>query len=196
MDIVLASNNPGKLKELQAILADCSVRVRCQSAFSVPDVEESGATFIENAIIKARHAASYTQLPALADDSGIEVDALGGAPGVHSARYAGSDATDCENRNKLLRDMQQVPASDRGCRFVCVMAYLKEANDPLPIIATGVWDGTLLYEPCGSHGFGYDPLFYVPDQGCTSAELDPEVKNRISHRAQALKAFPPSFLTA
>lgn len=193
---MLASNNPGKLKELQAILADCSVRVRRQSDFSVPDVEETGATFIENAIIKARHAANYTQLPALADDSGIEVDALGGAPGVHSARYAGNDASDCENRNKLLRDMQQVPASDRGCRFVCVMAYLKEANDPLPIIATGVWDGTLLYEPHGLHGFGYDPLFYVPDQGCTSAELDPEVKNRISHRAQALKAFLPSFLTA
>jgi len=193
VDIVLASSNPGKLKELQVILAGHGLRVRLQSDFSVPQVEETGTTFIENAIIKARHAAGHTQLPALADDSGIVIDALGGAPGVHSARYAASDASDYENRRKLLRDMQRVPTSERSCRFICVIAYLGEADDPLPITAVGVWEGTLLDAPRGSHGFGYDPLFYVPDQGCTSAELEPEVKNRISHRSRALKAFLLSF---
>ena len=193
MDIVLASNNPGKIGELQAMLAGHDVRIRPQSEFRVPAVDETGTTFVENAIIKARHAASHAALPAIADDSGISVDALGGAPGVRSSRYAAAGASDEQNLQKLLADMQAIPAARRSCRFVCVIAYLEQAHDPLPLIATGVWEGTLLEAPRGANGFGYDPIFYVPDHGCASAELDPAIKNRISHRGQALNALLASF---
>ncbi len=193
MDIVLASNNRGKIGELQVMLADYDVCIRPQSEFGVPAIEETGTTFVENAIIKARHASGYARLPAIADDSGISVDALDGAPGVRSARYAAVGASDDQNLHKLLADMRGVPTANRSCRFVCVIAYLEQAHDPLPRIATGVWEGTLLEAPRGKNGFGYDPIFYVPEQDCASAELEPAVKNRISHRGQALKAFLASF---
>ena len=193
MDVVLASNNPGKIGEMRAMLEDHDVRVRPQSEFGVPAIDETGTTFVENAIIKARHAASHARLPAIADDSGISVDALGGAPGVRSARYAAPRASDEQNLQKLLADMQAVPTAQRSCRFVCVIAYLQRAHDPLPLIATGIWEGMLLEAPRGANGFGYDPIFYVRDHGCASAELDPAIKNRISHRGQALNALLASF---
>lgn len=193
MDVVLASNNPGKIGEMRAMLEDHDVRVRPQSEFGVPAIDETGTTFVENAIIKARHAASHARLPAIADDSGISVDALGGAPGVRSARYAAPGASDEQNLQKLLADMQAVPTAQRSCRFVCVIAYLQRAHDPLPLIATGIWEGMLLEAPRGANGFGYDPIFYVRDHGCASAELDPAIKNRISHRGQALNALLASF---
>ena len=196
MDIVLASNNPGKIGEFQAMLADRDICVRPQSEFAVPPVEETGTTFVENAIIKARHASRHARLPAFADDSGISADALDGAPGVHSARYAGARASDLQNLQKLLADMHAVPVARRQCRFICVIAYLTQADDPCPLIATGVWEGLLLDAPRGTHGFGYDPIFYVSDHDCASAELEPAIKNRISHRGQALNAFFTSFQSA
>ena len=196
MDIVLASANPGKIRELKAIMEGLAVRVHPQSEFEIPPVDETGTTFVENAIIKARHAAKHARLPAIADDSGLSVDALNGAPGVYSARYAGPGASDEANLKKLLTDVESVPAAERSCRFMCVIAYLKSADDPLPVIATGVWEGFLLRSPRGRNGFGYDPIFYVPDRDCASAELDPTTKNRISHRAQALNALLASFRPA
>lgn len=184
--IVLASNNPGKVLEIQA-LAGALAEIVPQSQFNVPDAEEMGLSFVENAILKARHAASHTSLPALADDSGLEVDALHGAPGIYSARYAGKDASDWTNLEKLLSDLAEVPEAERGARFVCVMVYLRHALDPTPIICQGTWEGHILFEAKGKNGFGYDPIFFVPTHGCSSAELPPEVKNRLSHRAQALK---------
>ena len=196
MDIVLASNNLGKIGEFQAMLTHRDICVRPQSEFAVPPVEETGTTFVENAIIKARHASRHARLPAFADDSGISVDALDGAPGVHSARYAGAVASDEQNLQKLLADMHAVPAARRHCRFICVIAYLTQAHDPCPLIATGVWEGLLLDAPRGTRGFGYDPIFYVSDHDCASAELEPAIKNRISHRGQALNAFITSFESA
>lgn len=184
--IVLASSNPGKVLEIQA-LAGGLAEIVPQSQFNVPDAEETGLTFVENAILKARHAANHTSLPALADDSGLEVDALHGAPGIYSARYAGKGASDWANLEKLLRDLRDVPEGERDARFVCVMVYLRHALDPTPVICQGVWEGRILLEARGKHGFGYDPVFFVPTHGCSSAELPPEVKNRLSHRAQALK---------
>ncbi len=186
MEVVLASGNVGKLREFAAILDGRHITVRPQTEFDVPSVAETGTTFVENAIIKARHAARCTSLPAVADDSGIIVDALDGAPGVLSARYAGAGATDTANLEKLLQAMRDVPDPARACRFVCVIALLRHAGDPLPLIATGVWEGTLMRKPRGTNGFGYDPIFYVPDHGCASAELEHRTKNRISHRARAL----------
>ena len=185
--VILASSNPGKLGEIQAILADFDVNVNPQSAFDIPDVAETGSTFVENAILKARNAASLAGLPAIADDSGIEVDALGGAPGVRSARYAGEGSTDEDNLAKLLTDMQDFPDSERAARFHCVLAYLDHPADPTPIVCQGVWSGRLLYAPRGRNGFGYDPIFYVPTHNCSSAELPSEEKNRISHRGQAVR---------
>lgn len=185
--IVLASGNSGKLREIQAVLDQQRFQLIKQSEFNVPDVPETGTTFVENAIIKARHAAQLTGLPALADDSGIEVDALQGAPGVYSARYAGEHGADEANNIKLLSEMKNVAEEDRGARFQCVIVYMRHAGDPMPLICEGSWEGKILYDLAGSNGFGYDPLFFVPTHGCSSAQLDPAEKNRISHRAQALQ---------
>jgi len=185
--IVLASNNPGKLREIQAVLDQQRFHLIQQSEFKVSEVAETGTTFVENAIIKARHAAQHTGLPALADDSGIEVDALKGAPGVYSARYAGNDADDESNNAKLLSQLADIPDRQRTARFQCVIAYMRHAQDPMPLICQGTWEGSILHKARGKNGFGYDPLFFVPTHGCSSAELDPEEKNRISHRAQALQ---------
>jgi len=185
--IVLASGNPGKIREIQAILADHPIVP--QSAFNVIDVEETGATFVENAILKARNAALHCRLPAIADDSGLVVDALDGAPGVISARYAGVGASDQDNLNKLLRELEGVPDELRTARFICVMVFMAHANDPCPVIAQGVWEGRILDHAVGENGFGYDPVFWVPEQNCASAELPAAVKNSLSHRGQALKAL-------
>ncbi|MFM1892185.1 MAG: hypothetical protein RLZ44_1262 [Pseudomonadota bacterium] len=186
-DLVLASNNPGKAREIGQLLAGRQVHVRPQSDFGVPEAEETGLTFVENAILKARNAALHSGLPAIADDSGIEVDALHGAPGIYSARYAGAGADDAANNAKLLQALAEVPEAERTARFQCVMVYLRHAEDPTPLICQGTWEGRILQAPQGDHGFGYDPLFLVPDQGCSAAELAPEVKNRLSHRGQALR---------
>ncbi|WP_434131686.1 XTP/dITP diphosphatase [Methylocaldum sp. GT1BB] len=185
--ILLASNNPGKVREIQAILANDDIEIVPQSAFGVPDIEEVGLTFVENAILKARHASQLSGLPAIADDSGLEVNALGGAPGVFSARYAGPGANDAENNAKLLRELENIPDAERTARFRCVMVFLRHAQDPSPLIGQGVWEGIILREPRGKGGFGYDPLFFVPEKNCTSAELSPDEKNRLSHRGKALR---------
>jgi len=185
--IVLASGNSGKLREIQAVLDQQRFQLVKQSEFNVSDVAETGTTFVENAIIKARHAAEQTGLPALADDSGIEVDALNGAPGVYSARYAGEHGADDANNTKLLLEMKNVAEAQRTARFLCVIVYMRHAQDPMPLIFEGAWEGKILADLSGANGFGYDPLFYVPTHGCSSAELDPAEKNRISHRAQALQ---------
>ncbi|HCU88831.1 MAG TPA: non-canonical purine NTP pyrophosphatase, RdgB/HAM1 family [Gammaproteobacteria bacterium] len=187
VNIVLASSNRGKLTELTDLLREVPVTVVAQSDFNVPEAVENGLSFIENAIIKARNAAAFTECPALADDSGISVDALGGAPGIYSARYAGDGASDAENLEKLLADTEHVPDEQRQCRFICVVAFVRNATDPLPIVCEGIWFGRLLRAPVGTSGFGYDPIFYVPDRDSSSAELASEVKNKISHRAQALR---------
>ena len=189
MELVLASGNAGKLREIAAMLDGLPLTVRAQSDFNVGSVAETGTTFVENAIIKARHAARLCGRPALADDSGIAVDALGGAPGVYSARYAGDGASDEENLLKLLEATAHLPDAARGCRFVCVMVAMRDADDPLPVIATGIWSGQLLRAPRGTGGFGYDPIFLVPGHGCASAELAPALKNELSHRGQALRAL-------
>ncbi len=185
--IVLASGNPGKLREIDQLLAPLHFNVIPQSRFAVPEVEETGLTFVENAIVKARNAARHAGLPAIADDSGIEVDALLGAPGVYSARYAGANATDAQNLRKLLEDLAGVPPERRGARFQCLIVYLRHTSDPTPIICQGTWEGSILSEPRGAGGFGYDPVFFVPTQGCSAAELPPQLKNELSHRGQALR---------
>ena len=187
MELVLASGNAGKLREIAAMLEGLSIIARPQSDFAVGEVEETGSTFVENAIIKARHAARISGRAALADDSGIAVDALGGAPGVYSARYAGSNASDAANLDKLLEATAALPDEARGCSFVCVMVAMRNADDPLPVIATGLWSGRLLRAPVGEGGFGYDPIFLVAEQGCSSAQLPAALKNQLSHRGQALR---------
>lgn len=182
--IVLASNNPGKIREIQAILRND--KILPQSQFNVTEPEETGSTFVENAIIKARNASLQCKLPAIADDSGLVVDALDGAPGVISARYAGARASDKANLNKVLRNMQDVPPELRTARFVCVMVYMRHAEDPTPLIAQGVWEGRILSQAVGQNGFGYDPIFWVEEYQCSSAQLSPEQKNSISHRWRAL----------
>lgn len=189
--IVLATGNQGKVKELAAMLAPLNLNVVAQSEFNVPDVPETGTTFVENAIIKARHAAKITGKPAIADDSGLEVAALGGAPGIYSARYSGDDATDQTNIDKLLIEMNDVDDNSRQARFVCVLVYMAHENDPTPIICQGFWNGHITKTQEGRAGFGYDPVFYVPDLDCTSAQLDKADKNKISHRAKALSALVP-----
>ena len=184
--VVLATGNKKKVEELNALLADVNYTVVPQSEFNVESVPETGTTFVENAIIKARHAARITGLPAIADDSGIEVDALLGRPGVYSARYAGEDASDQDNLEKLLEEMNGVPAVLRTARYWCVLVYMRHADDPTPIICQASWEGTLATEPAGENGFGYDPIFNVPDLDCTAAELDPATKNSLSHRGKAL----------
>jgi len=185
--IVLASGNSGKIREIQAILQND--KILPQSQFNVAEPEETGETFIENAIIKARNAAAHCNLPAIADDSGLVVDALDGAPGVISARYAGVGASDQANLDKLLEEMRDVPDAERTARFICVMVYLRHALDPTPIVAQGVWEGRILHHAVGENGFGYDPVFWVDEYQCSSAQLAPELKNALSHRGQALRAL-------
>ena len=185
--IVLASGNPGKLHEIDELLGGLAIDVVPQSDFDVPEADETGLSFVENAIIKARHAAEISQLPAIADDSGIEVEALNGQPGIYSARYAGEDASDEENLRLLLKNTAGLEKP--RAYFQCVMVYMRFAADPTPLIAQGTWEGYLVNEIKGKNGFGYDPIFYVPDYKCTSAELAPEVKNRISHRGKAVAAL-------
>lgn len=184
--VVLASGNPGKLAELQSLLRGLSLEVLPQSAFDVPPVEETGLSFVENALLKARHCALHAGLAVIADDSGLVVDALDGAPGIYSSRYAGNGASDAHNLSKLLADMAGMEERRRTARFYCSLVYLRHARDPMPVICEGVWEGRVLEAPRGRLGFGYDPVFYVPEHGCSAAELEPEVKNRISHRGQAL----------
>ncbi len=184
--IVLATGNPGKVREITRILTGLGRQIVAQSDYQVPEAEETGLTFVENAIIKARNAAKYTGLPAIADDSGIEVDALKGMPGVYSARYAGEHSDDQANNKKLLAELGKMNNPSRCARFQCVIVYLQHPDDPTPIICQGVWEGRILDKPEGSEGFGYDPLFFVPTHSCSSAELDRDEKNRISHRGQAL----------
>lgn len=184
--IVLASNNAGKVREINDLLKSHDIEVVPQSDYNVDSVEETGLTFVENAIIKARYAALKTGLPAIADDSGIEVDALKGAPGIYSARFGGEGASDKDNNKKLLEELKDVADDQRTARYQCVMVYMRHAADPTPLIATGTWDGSILKSAKGSGGFGYDPLFYVATHQCSAAELAPEMKNKLSHRAKAL----------
>ena len=185
--LVLASGNPGKVREINQLLAEIDLNVVPQSEFGVAEAEETGLTFVENAILKARNAALHTGLPAIADDSGIEVDALNGAPGIYSARYAGAGASDRANLEKLLADLAGVTEAQRTARFQCLMVCLRHAHDPTPLICQGTWEGRILFSPRGENGFGYDPVFHVPTHDCSSAELPPEVKNALSHRGQALR---------
>jgi len=184
--LVLASGNPGKLKELSVLLADLGYELHAQSEFDVPEVAETGTTFVENAIIKARHAATLTGLPALADDSGIEVDALDGAPGVYSARFSGPGASDADNNALLVEKLRDVHSQQRSARYRAVIVLMRHAADPSPIICEGSWEGIIQLEPAGEGGFGYDPYFFLPDRGCTSAQLSAAEKNRLSHRGKAL----------
>jgi len=193
--LVLASDNQGKLKELTALLSDSGFSVVGQGDLDVTPAEETGETFIENAILKARNAARQTGRPAIADDSGIEVDVLKGAPGVYSARFAGDNATDSDNVAKLLSQLTDVQSEDRKARFRCLMVYLRRADDPAPLICEGTWSGKVTLTPSGENGFGYDPVFWVPDEGCTAAELNPARKNVLSHRAQALKQLVAELTT-
>ncbi len=189
MKVVLASNNPGKLRELDAVLRPIGWELVAQGSLGVPEAEETGTTFEANALLKARHAAACTGQAALADDSGIEVDALDGRPGVYSARYAGPQCDDEANNRLLLQELEGVPEEQRGARYQCVIALVRTAEDPAPLLARGAWEGRILEAPQGRNGFGYDPLFYVPTHGCASAELAPGVKNALSHRGMALRAL-------
>lgn len=186
-EVVLASRNEGKLAEMQALFAPLNWKLRSIADFVDEAAEEPAPSFVENALLKARHATLVSGLPAIADDSGLEVLALDGAPGVRSARYAGEDASDADNNQKLLDALKKIPDDRRGARFVCVMVYLRHADDATPLIAQGSWRGTILHNPRGTKGFGYDPLFFVPDQKCSAAELEAEVKNRCSHRGKAAR---------
>ena len=185
--IVLASNNQGKLREIRQLLAEQEIRVVPQADFGIPEAMETGLSFVENAILKARHAARHSGLPSIADDSGIEVDALNGAPGIYSARYAGEGASDEANLRKLLDALVQVPEGERSARFQCSMVYMRHGEDPTPVICQGTWEGSILLEPAGDNGFGYDPVFHVPSHGCSAAQLDAATKNALSHRGQALR---------
>ncbi|HTF96139.1 MAG TPA: XTP/dITP diphosphatase [Cellvibrio sp.] len=185
--IVLASGNKGKLREFQDLLSGYGFEVVPQSDFFSENAEETGLTFVENAILKARYACAKTGLPALADDSGIEVDALNGRPGIYSARYAGEKANDEKNNQKLLVELNSIPAEKRTARYHAVLAFMRHAEDPTPVLCHGIWEGLILNEPRGDGGFGYDPLFFVPTHNCASAELAKEEKNRISHRGKAMQ---------
>ena len=192
-EIVVATGNQGKLKEINQVLNPFGLQALGQKQFNVPDIEETGLTFVENAILKARNAAKLTGKPALADDSGLEVDALQGAPGIYSARYAGADATDSANVEKLLKALKDVPKEQRTARFQCVMVYLRHETDPVPLICQGTWEGYIDFQPSGDNGFGYDPVFVSPEHQCTAAQLPPEIKNQLSHRGQALQKLMQAF---
>nr|WP_318383030.1 XTP/dITP diphosphatase [uncultured Enterobacter sp.] len=185
--VVLATGNAGKVRELASLLTDFGLDVVAQTELGVDEAEETGLTFIENAIIKARHAAQVTGLPAIADDSGLAVDVLGGAPGIYSARFSGAGATDQRNLEKLLEELADVPDAKRQAQFHCVLVYLRHADDPTPLVCHGRWPGTIARTPAGNGGFGYDPIFFVPTEGKTAAEMTREEKSAISHRGQALK---------
>jgi XTP/dITP diphosphohydrolase len=189
VQLVLASGNAGKLREFEQLLIGLPLTLHPQARFGIVDAAETAASFVENALIKARHAARYSKRPALADDSGLVVDALGGAPGVRSARYAGGAASDADNIAKLLAALADVPAPARGCRFVCVAVVVRSADDPLPLIAQGVWEGCVLQAPRGARGFGYDPIFAERASAPSAAELEPARKHEQSHRGQALRAL-------
>ncbi len=184
--IVLASANPGKLREFKQLLLPHKFDVCAQSEFNVSSADETGLTFVENALIKARHACDITKLPAIADDSGIEVDALNGEPGIYSARFAGENASDEDNNALLLERLANTPASERTARYQCILVFMQHALDPTPIICHGSWEGRILHEEIGENGFGYDPLFWVEEKKCTAAQLDKDEKNSISHRAKAM----------
>jgi len=186
LKIILATGNPGKLREFSAVFAGLELNLVAQSDFNTPEAAETGLTFVENALLKARNAALHTGLPALADDSGLVVDALNGAPGLYSARYAGFEANDHANIAKLLHELHGVPTERRTARFVCILALLRHPVDPTPLICQGTWEGVILTEPRGVGGFGYDPVFFIPTEQRTAAELEPAAKNRLSHRGQAL----------
>ncbi|WP_428311022.1 RdgB/HAM1 family non-canonical purine NTP pyrophosphatase [Hydrocarboniphaga sp.] len=189
MEVVLASRNAKKLAEMQALLTPLGWQLRLVSDYTIDAAVESASSFVENSLIKARHAAQVSGLPAIADDSGLEVAALNGAPGVYSARYAGEKASDADNNAKLLDALEGLDESQRAARFVCVLTFMRHAADPTPVIAEGYWSGRILDAPHGEKGFGYDPLFFVPEHRCSSAQLAPEVKNRCSHRALATAAL-------
>lgn len=184
--VIIASNNAGKLREFRELLRELPLEIRPQSDFGVSAAEETGLSFVENAIIKARHACQETGLPAIADDSGLAVDALRGAPGIYSARYSGENNDEANNR-LLLAKLKNVPETQRSARFHCALAYMRHEEDPCPIVCQASWEGRILFEPQGENGFGYDPLFYLPLSGCSSAQLPPEQKNRISHRGRAME---------
>lgn len=186
MKIILASGNQGKISEINEILAGLDIQVVAQNIYNVPEADETGLTFVENAIIKARNACHYSGLPAIADDSGIEVDYLQGAPGIYSARFAGEGKNSQDNNNKLLDALRHVPESARMAKFRCVAVFLRHEKDPSPIICQGTWEGRIALAACGQGGFGYDPIFHVPSYNCTAAELPPQVKHQLSHRGQAL----------
>lgn len=185
--IVLASGNKGKVREFNEMLAGAGFEVLPQGEFAVPEAEETGLSFVENSILKARNAAMHTGLPALADDSGLEVDALQGAPGIYSARYAGAGGNDGANVDKLLDALAEVPEAERSARFQCVIVYMRHPSDPTPLIAQGSWEGRIALTRSGDGGFGYDPVFFVPELGCSAAQLDAEEKHRLSHRGKALR---------
>ncbi len=187
MKIVLATNNPGKLAELKTLITPLGLDVVGQRDLGIPSAPETRNTFVENALEKARHVSAAAGMPAIADDSGLAVRALGGAPGVRSARYAGEDATDAENNAKLIAAMADM--DDRRASFHCAVVFMRSPDDPVPVIATASWRGHIVANPSGTNGFGYDPHFFVDETGCTAAELDPSVKNEISHRGQAMRAL-------
>lgn len=187
MKVILASNNAGKIRELSALLKTMQIEIIPQAEMNIPDIEETGLTFIENALLKARHASQIARLPAIADDSGLAVAALNGEPGIYSARYAGKQGDANANINKLLEKMNHVPDDKREAHFHCVLVFLRHANDPTPLVCDGIWHGHILREAHGSAGFGYDPVFYVPSENKSAAELLPETKNKISHRALAMQ---------
>ena len=191
--LVLATGNKGKVAEITSVLSPFNINVVSQNQFNVNEADETGLTFVENAIIKARNAAQHTGLPALADDSGLEVDGLNGAPGIYSARFAGSNASDSDNVAKLLDNISQLEGEQRSARFQCVMVLMAHADDPTPLICQGTWEGIITLEPAGENGFGYDPVFWVPDHNCTAAQLASETKNSISHRGQALQQLLLTF---
>ena len=185
--LVLASGNQGKLREFSQLFSDKNIQVIPQNEFDTIEADETGLSFVENAILKARNACKFSGLPALADDSGLEVDALQGAPGIYSARYAGADASDKENYLKLLEALKDVPQEKRSARFQCVLVYMRHENDPTPQVFQGHWEGRILTAPSGDEGFGYNPVFFVPTENCSSAELSKEIKNALSHRGQAIQ---------
>jgi XTP/dITP diphosphohydrolase len=187
MQIIIASNNQDKIQEMASLLQPKNINIIPQAQLQVPEIAETGLTFVENAILKARNACYHTNMPAIADDSGLEVDALAKRPGIYSARYAGEHATYADNIAKLLQELCDVPKAERTARFQCVIVFLQSATDPMPIICQGTWEGGINFAPVGANGFGYDPIFFVPAYQCTAAQLLPELKNKISHRAEALQ---------
>jgi len=193
MKIVLASGNQKKMRELEEILAPLGYSILPQSAFNVPEADETGLTFVENAILKARNACAHTGLPAISDDSGLEVDALQGAPGIYSARYAGPAASDADNNAHLIQQLQQLGSGPFVARYQCVIVYMRHEFDPVPLICHGSWEGEIQLTPAGEQGFGYDPYFYVPTEGATAAELSNAVKHQLSHRGVALRKLMQAF---